>query len=206
MMTQTFRFPLALVMAQLALVACTKSTPQLNKQPNVELIQDMMDQPALKPQDYHPGGNNDKPGVRLPPAGTVPVGFKPYPYKGNPQAAAGVKNPLAGDLSPKILEHGRMKFDTYCAVCHGYEAKGDGPVAPKMSLKPPSLVSDKILKATDGTIYHIVSDGQGVMASYFFQLPDERDRWTIVNYVRSLQKLASGSAGAPGGAAGKKEK
>jgi mono/diheme cytochrome c family protein len=157
----------------------------------------------LKPQDYHPGEGNKIPSVRMPPAGTVPVGFKPYPYKGNAAAAvAALKNPIAGDLSPEILERGRVKFETYCAVCHGYEGKGDGPVAPKMALKPPTLLSDKILKMNDGGIFHIVTDGQGVMASYLFQLPEERDRWALVNYVRSLQKLA----GAPSGAAGKKAK
>ena len=73
-------------------------------------------------------------------------------------------------------------------VCHGGSGRGDGPVAAKMSLKPPSLMSDKVRGFVDGRIYHIISDGQGVMSSYAYQLVDEHDRWCIVNYVRNMQK------------------
>src|SRR5262249_49887349 len=104
-------------------------------------------------------------------------------------------NPHAGDMSVEILNRGRTKFETYCAVCHGYQGKGDGPVSVKMALKPPPLISEKIIKLPDGGIFHIISDGQGVMSSYAYQLVDEDDRWAIVNYVRSLQKLASGGGG-----------
>lgn len=173
---------------------CTKFSGQTHNEPNVELIQDMMEQNALKPQDFDPR-NRDQASSMLPPEGTVPVGYKPYPYHLDAAAAAkNLKNPFAGKMDSETLKMGRVKFDTYCAVCHGYEGKGDGPVAPKMALKPPALVSDKIINANDGAIFHIISDGQGVMASYAFQLVEENDRWAIVNYVRSLQKLAKGSA------------
>jgi len=181
----------------LAVTACTKGGRlEFHKEPNVELIQDMMDQPALKAQDYQPS-ERDKASSLMPPENTVPVGYKPYPYHLDPAAAAkNLKNPLAGNMSAEILKTGRTKFETYCAVCHGYEGKGDGPVAPKMALKPPSLISEKIITANDGAIYHIIADGQGVMSSYAYQLVDENDRWAIVNYVRSLQKLAKGGSAA----------
>jgi len=170
--------------------ACTKSdTPKLSKDPNIELIQDMMDQPSLKAQDYEPS-NPTKGSSRLPPEGTVPVGYKPYKYAGNPEeAAAKLKNPFYGNTSAEVLDLGRKKYEIYCAVCHGYTGAGDGPVAPKMALKPPTLTSDKIIKMSDGGVYHIITDGQGVMSSYSYQLVNENDRWAIVNYVRSLQKL-----------------
>jgi mono/diheme cytochrome c family protein len=183
---------LAMALAALALgtVACTKKAPELSSQPNVELIQDMMDQPALKAQDHEPS-NPTKASSRLPPEGTVPVGYTPYKYAGNAQeAAAKLKNPLAGNTKAEVLQIGRRKFETYCAVCHGYTGAGDGPVAPKMALKPPPLTSDKVKGLNDGAIYHIITDGQGVMSSYAYQLVDENDRWAIVNYVRSLQKLS----------------
>jgi mono/diheme cytochrome c family protein len=181
-----------------AIIGCTRETPKFHKEPNVELIQDMMEQNALKPQDFEPL-DREKGSSRLPPEGTVPVGFKPYAYHLNPEAAAkNLKNPYAGQMSPEILGRGRVKFETYCAVCHGYEAKGDGPVSVKMALKPPPLISEKITKLVDGGIFHIISDGQGVMSSYAYQLVDENDRWAIVNYVRSLQKLAQGGGKAAG--------
>lgn len=178
-------------------VACTQKTPDLHKEPNVELIQDMMDQPSLKAQDYEPS-NPTQGSSRLPPEGTVPIGYAPYKYAGNAvEAAAKLKNPIAGDTKVETLELGRRKFETYCAVCHGYTGAGDGPVSPKMALKPPPLLSDKIRTMSDGGIYHIITDGQGVMSSYAYQLVNESDRWAIVNYVRNLQKLTPKSATTP---------
>ncbi len=169
--------------------ACTKKNPELSSQPNVELIQDMMDSPALKAQDHEPS-DQKKASSRLPPEGTVPVGFVPYKYAGDAaQAAAKLKNPYSGNTKTEILELGRKKYEIFCAVCHGYGGAGDGPVAPKMALKPPSLLSDKVRTMNDGGIFHIITDGQGVMSSYAYQLVNENDRWAIVNYVRSLQKL-----------------
>jgi mono/diheme cytochrome c family protein len=173
-------------------VGCTQGGADLHSKPNVELIQDMMDQPALKAQDYEPGTlNNDKPASRLPPENTVPVGYKPYAYHNNAvDAAKLLKNPLAGDMSPATLARGQKKFETYCLLCHGEKGLGDGPVAPKMALKPPPLVSEKIVTMSDGGIYHIVTDGQGVMASYAYQIVEENDRWAVVNYIRNLQQLS----------------
>lgn len=174
-----------------ASVACTKKNPELSKVPNIELIQDMMDQPSLKAQDYEPS-NPTKGSSRLPPEGTVPVGYTPYKYAGNAvEAAAKLKNPLAGNTTVEVLELGRRKYEIYCAVCHGYGGAGDGTVAPKMALKPPTLLSDKIRSMNDAGIYHIVTDGQGVMSSYMYQMVNENDRWAVVNYVRSLQKLTA---------------
>jgi len=180
------------------IAGCTGSsystTPptSLNKEPNVDLIQDMMESPAIKAQDFDTF-DRTKAGSRVPPEHTVPVGYEPYPYHLDAAAAEkNLKNPLAGDMSPQVIELGRTKFEIYCAVCHGYEGKGDGPVSVKMALKPPPLVgsASKVVGFNDARIYHIITDGQGVMASYAYQMPNAKDRWAIVNYVRTLQKLA----------------
>jgi cytochrome c len=188
-----------LLFASAALLAsCSASGPaELHKQPNIELIQDMMESPALKAQDFDTF-NREQASSRLPPDGTVPVGFDKYPYHLQPDLGSKLKNPFDGKMTPEVIELGRTKFETYCAVCHGYEGKGDGPVSVKMSVKPPSLMSDKIEKTyTDGHIFHVITDGQGVMSSYAYQLVNPNDRWAIVNYVRSLQKLSHGSASKP---------
>jgi mono/diheme cytochrome c family protein len=198
----TFAAPLAAV--TLLTAGCTKpsGTPQLHKEPNIELIQDMMESPALKAQTFDTF-DREKAASRLPPEHTVPVGYKPYPYHLDPATAAKMlKNPLAGDQTAEVINLGHTKFETYCAVCHGYQGKGDGPVSVKMSLKPPPLISDKIMGVTDGAIFHIISDGQGAMSSYAYQLVNERDRWAIVNYVRSLQKQAKANGETVKGAAG----
>lgn len=164
-----------------------------HSQPNIDAIQDMMEQDALKAQDYQPGGNGTKAASMLPPQGTIPKGYKPYPYHNDPAAAEkNLKNPYANDETAELLKVGETKFNTYCIVCHGPQGKGDGLVAAKMLLKPPPLISDKIIGYNDARIYHIITDGQGVMSSYAYQMVNEKDRWAVVNYVRSLQKIAKG--------------
>jgi mono/diheme cytochrome c family protein len=44
---------------------------------------------------------------------------------------------------------GGEEFRTYCAVCHGTDARGDGPLAASMTVKPPDLT--QIAAANGGT-------------------------------------------------------
>ena len=157
--------------------------------PNVELVQGMMEDPGYKTQEFDPNSPT-KSSSRLPPAGTVPRNFQPYPYKGNPAAAAEkLKNPRPGDFSPVLIGRGQKLYSIYCALCHGVLCKGDGQIAAKMPWPPPSLINEKVVAFPDGLIYHIITDGQGVMGSYANQIPTE-DRWAVVNFVRSLQRVS----------------
>lgn len=168
-----------------ALVGCTDK-----RQPNVELIQDMMKDPAIKAQDY----DNDKPDKRanmLPPQGTIPMNWEPYPNFQNDEQAKGNQNPIAdikGEQAKDLMALGQRKFQTYCAVCHGSLGYGDGTVAEKMLVKPPSLMSEKIRTWTDGQIFHLITKGRGLMGGYEAQISSPQERWAIVNYIRHLHK------------------
>ncbi len=48
------------------------------------------------------------------------------------------------------LTSGGREFRTYCAQCHGRDAKGDGPVAPSLKTKPPDLT---VLSKTHGGVF-----------------------------------------------------
>ena len=171
----------------LLLTACNGG----KNQTNIELIDDMMDQISVKAQDW----DADKPGMRanmVPPANTAPRGYTPYKYTGNPvDAEAKLKNPLADDFSPKTLSLGKAKYEIYCMVCHGPEGKGDGPVAAKFLIPVKALISAQAKGYKDGRIFHVMTEGQGLMGSYANQITDENTRWAIVNYVRTLQKSSS---------------
>ncbi|GFE66015.1 c-type cytochrome [Litoreibacter roseus] len=45
---------------------------------------------------------------------------------------------IAQDVEVDLSE-GRETFFTYCATCHGIEARGDGPMASMLVLTPPDL-------------------------------------------------------------------
>jgi mono/diheme cytochrome c family protein len=90
-------------------------------------------------------------------------------------------------MSPEIVARGKAKYEIFCYPCHGPDLIGNGLVAAKMLVKPPSLLSDKIRGYHDGRIFHIISYGQGVMGSYASQIHDKDDRWAIIKYIRSMQ-------------------
>jgi mono/diheme cytochrome c family protein len=157
-------------------------------QTNIEWIQNMMDQVSIKSQDWDPR-EGDKLQMRTPPAGTLPRGFEPYRYASDPEGAEkNLVNPYANDASPEVVAKGKKYYETYCSVCHGHEGKGDGTVAVKMPVKPPPLLSDKIKNYKDGRIFHIITMGQGVMGSYATQITEPRNRWAVINYIRTLQR------------------
>ena len=175
---------ITLLIMSASLISCNAGKDRTN----IEIVPDMMDQISLKTQDWDPkrGGSGSQ---LVPPENTIPRGFKPYKYKMDPVAAGEkLKNPIAGDFSPQVIERGKAKFDIYCAICHGAGGAGDGPVAPKFMGLVKSLLTANARSYSDGRIFHVITEGQGIMGSYNNQIYSEADRWAVVNYVRQLQK------------------
>ena len=177
-------FGLLLAYVVMFLVGCNGG----KNQTNIELIQDMMDQESVKAQDWDPKVP-DKVLMMMPPENTVARNRSPYPYHLDYKAAEkNLKNPY-GEGRPDVLHRGRKYFNIYCSVCHGESARGDGLVAAKMMVvKPPSLLSAQAMAYSDARLFHIITDGQGLMSGYERQISDEDNRWAIVNYLRNLQQ------------------
>jgi mono/diheme cytochrome c family protein len=111
---------------------------------------------------------------------------------------ANIANPVPADA--RSLRNGRLYFTINCAVCHGYEGKGDGPVVAK-GFPPIPLVgpASPAPGRTDGYIWGMIRNGRGLMPSY--DRIGELDRWDVVNYVRGLQgryPVQTGAVGLPG--------
>lgn len=154
---------------------------------NIELNQNMMDQVSIKAQDWDPK-HPDVPQMRMPPENSVMRGQPVYKYKNNPDAAEKQPNPLAGNMSPEVLKLGQHNYEIYCSVCHGDKGQNDGTVTPKLAVKPRVLASPEVKAYSDGRIFYAITAGRGVMGPYQGQIPNEKARWAIVNYVRTLQK------------------
>lgn len=170
-------------------LSCFSSCNVDKSQPNIELIQDMMDSPAILPQEYDAQSPLHS-GMRVPPEGTQPLGFVPYRYSTDLVGAKGNKNPLEGKLDEETLKVGIKYFTIHCAICHGSNGEGGekSSISERMALKPPTLTSDKIKGWTDGQIYHVITMGQGMMGPYASHIP-EKYRWQVVNYIRYLQQV-----------------
>ena len=148
-----------------------------HEKPNFIYMEEMVYSPALKAQEEG--------AMRLPPEGTVPRGYTPYPYPDDPEAAGrNLKNPLG--RSHAVLNKGKELFNIYCIVCHGAYGEGDGSVVPKFP-RPPSLQTEKIRDYPDGRIFHIITKGQNLMPAYSQQMSPE-ERWSVVHYVRVLYR------------------
>lgn len=173
-----------------------------------EFSRNMYDPIGYNPDQPNPNFKDGKT-AQLPPAGTVPVGFERFPYAATTEdyerAGAELANPL--ERNEANLKAGQTLYLTYCAVCHGPEGRGDGPITKDRTLTsesrqlenfppPPSYTRSDgasssrgglMADLTDGKIYHTIVYGLNMMGSHASQLSPE-ERWKVVMYVRELQK------------------
>lgn len=127
-----------------------------------------------------------------PPEGTVPVGWGDVPDLASMSIAEqdAVPNPVPASL--ESLKNGEVLFQRYCAVCHGPEGLGNGPLAgppfgkdgPLGMVLPVGGPSSMARIFSDGHIYTTISIGRGRMPNYKRIPPMER--WDLVNYLRDL--------------------
>lgn len=120
----------------------------------------------------------------------------------NPAAAAGEVvlpwiNEFPITVDEDLMKLGKRKFDTNCAVCHGFAGAGDGLVSQRAFqlaqgywVQPTNLSEEKIIAQPIGKLFYTISNGKGKMGSYGAVLTPQ-ERWGIVLYVRALQRSRS---------------
>jgi mono/diheme cytochrome c family protein len=136
--------------------------------------------------------------LQPPPFGTIARGYLPLPYKATPEdairAGLDLHNPFAAK-DEADRNRGQVVFANFCQTCHGPLGQGAGPVTQGGFPAPPSLLNDRLAKAPDGQLFHVLTYGQGRMPGLAAQLSPD-DRWRAVLRVRELQKLL-GPTGSP---------
>ena len=79
-------------------------------------------------------------------------------------AAAAPSTAWAQQTSEAVLggTDGGSLFRTYCASCHGKEAKGDGPLADNLRVRPPdlTLLAKKNKGTFDADLVYRIIDGR----------------------------------------------
>lgn len=106
-----------------------------------------------------------------------------------PPAYAGRANPLAGD-SAAAAEGARLFREKSCTACHGAHADGRGPSARGLNPAPADLAAGTLQKNhSDAWFYWRISEGKhGTAMPRWDGVLEERQRWAIVSYIRSLEK------------------
>ena len=103
-----------------------------------------------------------------------------------------VQKPLPA--SAGTLREGTQLYDVNCAMCHGQDAHGDGPVAKYFQqqgtdvtpVAPPDFRSDLVRGYSDGQLYWVVTYGVGNMPA-FQQLLTDQQVWAVVSYIKEVQ-------------------
>src|SRR5688500_14823729 len=117
---------------------------------------------------------------------------------GTIDSMAAIPNPVPADA--RSLLNGRKYYAINCAVCHGDQGRGDGPIVAKGYPGIPLVgTASPAPGRTDGYIWGMIRNGRGLMPSY--NRIEEMERWDVVNYVRGLQgryTVQTGPVGLPG--------
>ena len=115
---------------------------------------------------------------------------KPWPA---PEQARKRRNPVAA--TAESVEQGARLYREHCLVCHGEVGDGQGPWREKLSVDPADFTEQRMMgRMTDGEMFWKISKGRGEMPAFKEKL-SERQRWHLVNYLRTLAREKPASAG-----------
>ena len=153
---------------------------------------DMVDSRAYESYTSNPNFA-DSLTARLPVVGTIPRGIIPYDLEKSDEnrelTGQNRLNPII--INDENLKIGKEKYEVFCIYCHGEIGNGQGflVTSGRYPYKAADLLSDKMKKAPDGEIYHVISVGWGIMGAHASQINQE-DRWRIAAYIKNkLQKI-----------------
>ena len=114
------------------------------------------------------------------PARSIPVDGPAYiPNMGEPE------NPVTPD--EVSVARGETLFSINCVMCHGPTGEGNGQIAALLANKPLNLTLPATQNKSDGTLFLTLTNGvEGKMPPMVENLT-VRDRWDVVNYIRTLK-------------------
>ncbi len=144
---------------------------------------DMQDQPKYKPLAPSRFFSDGKSARQLV-DGTV--AYSPGGKATPPMTDLSKMTTLPFALTPHVMDRGQERFNIYCSPCHGRLGYGNGMVAQRGFLAPPSYHIDRLRQAPVGHFYDVMTNGFGAMSSYADKVAPD-DRWAVTAYIRALQ-------------------
>ena len=102
-----------------------------------------------------------------------------------PEKYKTMENTYKDDAS--LLKVGKILYLKHCRSCHGSVGEGDGPKAASLETAMKSFKSAEFQAETDGVVYYQSIIGRGEMPNYESKIPDDEDRWALVNYLKTLK-------------------
>ena len=115
------------------------------------------------------------------PADSIPVEGAAYvPGLGSPV------NPVEAD--EVSIQRGSELYRLNCVICHGEEGMGDGVIGTFFTKKPANLTAPTVQALDDGAIFLVISNGKEGRMPPLNENFNVRERWDLVNFVRTLAK------------------
>ena len=97
-----------------------------------------------------------------------------------------MKNPVASDA--ESIAAGKALYATHCKSCHGAKGLGDGSKAAQLKTEPGDFSTADFQAESDGAVFYKSIEGRDDMPSFKKKIPDSDDRWSVVNFIRTLKK------------------
>lgn len=115
------------------------------------------------------------------PARSIPIdGPVSIPNMGAPE------NPIPAD--EVSIARGRQLFQIHCQMCHGETGQGNGQIAAFLAnFKPADLTSDAVQSKSDGALFLTITNGVAGRMPPLNENLLVRERWDIVNFIRTLK-------------------
>jgi len=101
-----------------------------------------------------------------------------------PDKYINMPNPVKADA--KSIAAGKALFQVNCESCHGKKGLGNGTKAPDLKTAPGNFTKPIFQAQTDGAIFYKMTEGRKEMPKAKKDLPNDIDRWNLVNYVRTF--------------------
>jgi mono/diheme cytochrome c family protein len=92
-------------------------------------------------------------------------------------------NPIPAD--EVSIQRGQILYSIHCALCHGDQGRGDGPLAGYFTDTPARLSSPEAAAEFDGSVFLMITQGVSEMPPLAENLT-VRERWDVINFVRTL--------------------
>ena len=97
-----------------------------------------------------------------------------------------MKNPVASNA--ESLKNGKELWAANCQSCHGKSGHGDGSKAAQLKTEPGNFSLPDVQKQSNGAFFYKISEGREDMPNFKKKIPDQEDIWSLVNYIRTLNK------------------
>jgi putative copper export protein/mono/diheme cytochrome c family protein len=93
-------------------------------------------------------------------------------------------------FTAESISQGAHVFAENCVACHGPDARGDGPAAQSMPVKPANLTQAHVWMHSDGELFWWLTNGidvapHGTVMPAWGEVLSKDDRWALIDFIHA---------------------